>query len=183
MERDVGMESGGLPSRPRVGISRCLLGEPVRYDGGHKHNQVVAEELGRHFHWVPVCPEVECGLGIPREPLQLFGPRTAPRLITSHSNRDITDMMVKCADAHIRGLLKTGIHGFILKARSPSCGVDNVPLHGAQDRSDNGRGLFASAVIAQCPSLPIEDEARLQHRDMRRQFIERVAKYHREHVK
>ena len=155
-----------VPSRPRLGISRCLLGEPVRYDGGHKHNQVITEELGSHFQWMPVCPEVECGLGVPRETLRLLGPSGTPRLVTAESNRDVTEMMLRFSDSCVRDLLTTSIHGFIFKARSPSCGLD-----------DNGMGVFASVVTTHCPSLPCEDETRLQQRDVRDRFIERVIEY------
>ena len=155
----------GTP-RPRVAISQCLLGDPVRYDGGHKHNPVIAEELGSHFQWIPVCPEVECGLGVPRETLQLLGSPTTPRLVTSESNRDVTEMMLEFANPRMRDLLATGIHGFILKARSPSCGL-----------KDSRKGLFAAAVITHCPTLPCENEARLQQREVRDQFIKRVIAY------
>ena len=176
------MESRDVLSRPRVGISRCLLGERVRYDGGHKHNPVIAEELGSHFQWIPVCPEVECGLGTPRETLQLIGPSATPRLVTSDSNQDMTDVMLRFADSCIRDLLKAGIHGFILKARSPSCGLDNVDVHDGEYLSKNGRGLFASVVTTYCPSLPVENETRLQHRDVRDQFIERVIAYQKRNM-
>ena len=171
------MESSDFPSRPRVGISRCLLGEGVRYDGGHKHNQVIAEELASHFQWIPVCPEVECGLGIPRETLKLIGSPATPRLVTSDSNQDMTEMLSRFADARMHDLLKTGIHGFILKARSPSCGLDNVEVYDGTYLSKNGRGLFASVVLQHCPSLPVEDETRLQHRDVRDRFVKRVVEY------
>ena len=174
-----------VPSRPRVGISRCLLGEPVRYDGGHKYNQVIVEELGSYFQWIPICPEVECGLETPRETLQMIGTSTTPRLVMSNSNRDVTDMMLKFSDSRMRDLLTTGIHGFILKARSPSCGLEG-PVPGPASRvgrvDDNGMGLFASVVTTHCPSLPCEDETRLQQRDVRDQFIARVIAYQKRNM-
>ncbi len=176
------MESRDVPSRPRVGISRCLLGDPVRYDGGHKHNLVITEELGSHFQWIPVCPELECGLGVPRETLRLLGPPTTPRLVTSDSNRDITDIMLRFADSRMRDLLTTGIHGFILKARSPSCGLDDVPVYQTNHLFENGKGLFASMVTTHCPPLPVEDETRLQHQDVRDQFIARVIAYQKRNI-
>ncbi|MBQ27807.1 MAG: hypothetical protein CMH81_06685 [Nitrospiraceae bacterium] len=179
MKPPVFKELCDIPLRPRVGISRCLLGERVRYDGGHKNTQVIAEELGTHFQWVPVCPEVECGLGIPRETLQMIGTPDTPRLMTSGSNQDMTEMLLKFSDFRMRDLLTTGIHGFILKARSPSCGLDDVPVYQAHSLVAHGRGLFASVVTTHCPSLPVEDETRLQHRVVRTKFIERVVAYQR----
>lgn len=161
-------------SRPRVGISRCLLGEPVRYDGGHKYNPLIAEKLGSHFQWIPICPEVECGLGVPRETLRLVG----PRLVATESNRDMTDIMLTFANSRVRDLLTAGIHGCILKARSPSCGLKDP----APRVDDNGIGLFASVLTTHCPSLPCEDETRLQQRDVRDQFIARVIAYQKRNV-
>ena len=176
------MDLSNPGSLPRVGISRCLLGEPVRYDGGHKHNQVIEEELGSHFQWIPVCPEVECGLRTPRETLQLIGAPATPRLVTSDSNRDVTDMMLKFAGLRMRDLLRIGIHGFILKARSPSCGLDDVSVYQTEHLSENGRGLFASVITKHCPPLPCEDETRLQHRDVRVRFIARVIAYQKRNM-
>ncbi len=165
------MKPRDLPSRPRVGISQCLLGDPVRHDGGHKYNQVIAVELGSHFEWIPVCPEVECGLGTPRETLRLLGTPTNLKLVTSETNRDVTAKMLKFADSRMHDLQTIGIHGFVLKARSPSCGL-----------GDNEKGVFASVVTTYCPLLPVEDETRLQQRDVRIQFIARVIAYQKGNV-
>ncbi len=178
MTPNVSMESSDIPPRPRVGISRCLLGERVRYDGEHKNTPVIAKDLGPHFQWILVCPEVECGLAIPRETLKMIGTPATPRLVMSDSNQDVTSMMLKFANDRMRDLL-FGIHGFILKARSPSCGIDSVPIYQANAIVAHGQGLFASVVTTHYPSLPVEDETRLQHRDIRNQFIERVVEYQR----
>ncbi len=128
--------------RSRIDISRCFLGEPTRYDGGHKHDHVIAEELAPHFQWIPVCPEVECGLGIPRETRKLIGSPATPKLVTFESSTDMTDLMSRFADARIRDLLTTNIHGFILKARSPSCGLDDVPVYQTDHCPKNMGGKY-----------------------------------------
>jgi len=169
--------SSNLLTRPRVGISKCLLGEPVRYDGKHKYNQTIAEELGPYFQWVPVCPEFESGLGIPRETLDLIETTNGLRLIMSTARTDVTPMILKFSDSHIRHLLKNRIHGFIFKARSPSCAVDDALVHRSDNSSEKATGLFASAVLKSFPSLPIEDENYLKQQSVRTKFIERVLAY------
>ncbi|MFH0788375.1 MAG: DUF523 domain-containing protein, partial [Pseudomonadota bacterium] len=105
-----------------LGISACLLGEKVRYDGGHKADRFIIETLGNHVDFVPVCPEVECGLGIPREAMRLMGDPENPRLITIYSRVDYTERMKEWTRLHIAGLTQLGLGGFIFKSNSPSCG-------------------------------------------------------------
>src|SRR2546422_9201339 len=113
---------------PCVGISQCLLGDNVRYDGGHKLDSVLIETLGRHVEWVPVCPEVEVGLGTPREPMQLVGDRHAPRLVTINTGVDLTATVNILAQQRVRELEALNLSGFGFKSASPSCGIRQVPF-------------------------------------------------------
>src|SRR5438093_8568967 len=118
--------------RVRVGISQCLLGENVRYDGGHKLDRMLVETLGRSVEWVPVCPEVEVGLGTPRDPMRLVGDPHAPRLVTINTGVDHTDTMNRFAQQRVRELEALNLSGFIFKSASPSCGIGRVPLFNAR---------------------------------------------------
>ena len=166
--------------RPKIGISRCLLGDPVRYDGGHKRNDYLVNRLGRQVEWVPVCPEVEAGLGTPREAMQLVGQANAPRLVTIESRRDLTPSLRQFSVSKMKESEKLDLSGYVLKARSPSCGIDDVPLHDRQGKvRRRGAGLFARAVQTHLPLIPIIDEGRLAHPAHRRHFLEQVSGYRR----
>ena len=159
----------------RIGVSACLLGHPVRYDGGHKADPFIIETLGGYFSWVPVCPEVEIGLGTPRETLRLIGNAAAPNLIATVSGRNHTTAMQHFAEKRLTQLSALGLHGYILKRNSPSCGMMGVPVYdssGTPRRS--GRGLFAQALAARLPLLPVEEEGRLQDPRLREHFVDRV---------
>lgn len=174
------MHNCDQPQAPRVGISRCLLREKVRFDGGHKHDALITEILGRVFQWVPVCPEVEIGLGTPRESLHLIGTPSKPRMIASRSKTDVTEAMRRFAAERLEELARIGLHGYILKKDSPSCGLERVRVY----REDGiprrkGQGLFADALIKRFPLLPIEEEDRLHDVRLRENFIERIFAYHR----
>ena len=153
--------------RLRIGISRCLLGENVRHDGGHKRDGFLLEALGRHVEWVPVCPEVELGLGTPREPMRLIGDLHAPRLITITTGIDHTDAMNRFARQRVRELEALDLSGFIFKRDSPSCGT----------KTQEGVGLFARAFMEHFPLMPIEDESRLHDPQAIKNFLERVHAY------
>jgi uncharacterized protein YbbK (DUF523 family) len=167
--------------KPRVGISRCLLGDDVRYDGTNKRSRAVMA-LGEDVDWVPVCPEVEVGMGVPREPIQLVanadGIRSADervRLRGVQSGEDWTVRMRYWARDRAEALSAEGISGFVLKARSPSCGPAGVLVHRAdRDATPTGRGLFAEALAAAMPGLPLIDEEALADPIARRAFIQRV---------
>lgn len=162
-------------SKIRVGISTCLLGENVRYDGGHKHDPFLTETLGRYFEWVPVCPEVEIGLGTPRESLRLAGSPESPRMVAPRSGKDHTDMMRQFAVGRVEKLAASGIHGYVLKKDSPSCGMSRVRVYGDSGMATRtGRGLFADVLMRRLPMLPVEEEGRLQDPVLRENFIERV---------
>ncbi len=173
-----------MPSPPplpiRIGISRCLLGEKVRYDGGHKRDSFLADTLGRHVEWVPVCPEVEAGLGTPREAMRLVGPAEAPRLLTVKSGLDHTQMMERFAHHRMRELDAMDLCGYVFKQGSPSCGIERVRVYHEQGRpTRNGVGLFARIFQEQFPLVPVEEEGRLNDPAIRDNFLERVFSYAR----
>lgn len=159
----------------RLGISACLLGEKVRYDGQHKLDRSLRDTLGKYVEFVPVCPEVECGLGVPREAMRLVGDPAAPRLTTIRTKRDLTDRMLAWADKRVEELAKEDLHGYIFKAKSPSSGMDRVKVYNEKGGViGKTSGLFAKAFMARFPLLPVEDEGRLSDPDLRENFIERV---------
>ena len=163
----------------RIGISQCLLGDKVRYDGGHKRDNFLIEALGRHVEWVPVCPEVELGLGTPRAPMRLVGNPQAPRLITITTGIDHTDAMNSFARQRIRQLQALDLCGYVFKADSPSCGITQVPLFNQDIKTNDGVGLFARAFIEYFPLIPIEEESRLHDLQAVNSFLERVLAYRR----
>jgi len=163
-----------------IGISACLLGEPVRFDGGHKKDPYITEVLGRHFSWVPVCPEMELGLGTPRETLRLVGDARRPRMVASRSGTDLTEAMSTYSGARLRELAGQGLSGYILKRASPSCGMERVKVYGDGGvPAGAGSGLFARALMEAFPLLPIEEEGRLNDLRLRDNFITRVFSYRR----
>lgn len=163
------------PTRPSVGISSCLLGRRVRFDGGHKRNDVLIDELSGVFDWVPICPEVEMGLPTPREPLVLSGSLVEPRMVAPGSGRDVTEMMLAFARARLAQLERIDLCGYVFKKGSPSCGVFDVPVFDELGVAyAMGRGLFARAITSARPSLPVEEEGRLADAQIRESFIERV---------
>ncbi len=168
-------------ARPiRIGISSCLLGEQVRYDGGHKHDRFLTNTLGQYFEWVPVCPEVELGLGVPRETIRLVQTDDGVGLVMQKSGRDLTDEMRDYARARIRQLAKEDLCGYILKSDSPSCGMLRVRVYAASGMpTRNGTGFFARELMEYYPDLPIEEEGRLSDPHLRENWIERVFAYRR----
>ena len=158
-----------------VGISTCLLGENVRYDGGHKRDRYLTDTLGQYVNYVPVCPEVEAGFGIPRESMQLRGDPSAPRLVTNKTGRDMTKAMATWAQKRVVELEKENLCGFIFKARSPSSGMERVKV--VNDKGmpvKKGVGLFARAFMDHFPLIPVEEEGRLHDPKLRENFIESV---------
>ena len=178
--------------RPRIGISACLLGQPVRYDAGHKRDPFLVETFGEQVEWVPVCPEVEAGFGTPRETmrLQLTSPQVRGRgdrfdpahiaLVLNKQGTDVTAQLRSYAARKVEKLAHAGLSGFVLKKDSPSCGMDRVKVYtvaGSVERG--GRGLFAEALMARLPDLPVEEEGRLGDPRLRENFVERVFAYRR----
>lgn len=161
--------------RIRIGVSTCLLGEPVRYDGQHKHDHFITDTLGRHFEFVGVCPEVECGLGVPRESMRLIGDPASPRLVTTRTGIDHTERMQTWIARRVVELEQDDLCGFIFKSRSPSSGMENVKVYNDKGGfAGKAPGMFGKAFMAHFPNLPCEDEGRLNDPDLRENFVERV---------
>lgn len=164
----------------RVGVSTCLLGENVRYDGGHKRDRYIQDTLGAFFELVPVCPEHEAGLGVPREPMRLVGDPEDPRLVTIRTGRDHTALMKRWAAQRSEELASEGLCGFIFKSKSPSSGMERVKVYNDKGTPvKRGVGLFARAMKERFPLLPMEEEGRLHDPGLRESFIERVFVVHR----
>lgn len=164
----------------RLGISRCLLGDEVRFDGGHKRDHFLTDVLGRYVEWVPVCPEMEAGLGTPREAMRLVGNPHRPRLMTIGSKHDHTEALETMIEERLDSFHKLGLSGFVFKRGSPSCGVERVRVYTVQGMlSHSGAGIFAKAFIEQFPLIPVEEEGRLCDPSLRENFIERVFCYRR----
>jgi len=164
----------------RIGVSACLLGEKVRFDGGHKRDPFLVETFGRYVEWVPVCPEVELGLGTPRETLRLVRIGNDTRLLMPKTGTDHSEAMRAYAIRRLSELAKEDLSGYVLKKDSPSCGMERVRVfdaHGVPAKS--GRGLFAEALLQYFPNLPVEEEGRLTDPRLRENFIERVFAYAR----
>jgi uncharacterized protein YbbK (DUF523 family) len=165
-------------TRPRVGISSCLLGEYVRYDGGHKRSDWLTGALGRYLEWVPVCPEVELGLGTPRAPIRLVERHGDVRFV--QGDADLTEEMKSFAARRVFALTTANLSGYIFKMGSPSCGTESVPLFSTDGtRAGSGRGLFADELMRSMPNLPVEDEGRLRDDRLRANFLECVFAYSR----
>lgn len=164
----------------RLGISRCLLGDEVRFDGGHKRDSFLTDVFGRYVEWVPICPEVEAGLGTPREAMRLVGDPQNPQLVTIETGIDHTHTLEAMATDRTEKLKKLDLSGYVFKKGSPSCGIERVRLydeHGMSSRK--GVGLFARAFMKQFPLTPVEEEGRLCDPILRENFIERVFCYRR----
>jgi uncharacterized protein YbgA (DUF1722 family)/uncharacterized protein YbbK (DUF523 family) len=165
----------------RVGISACLLGQAVRFDGGHKRDPFLTDTFGRFVEWVPVCPEDEAGFGTPRESMRLVDDGGRLRLVTNKTGRDLTERMTRFAKGRVEALADEHLSGYVFKKDSPTCGVARVKVYasggGAGTRS--GQGLFAAAVRLRLPWLPIEEEGRLNDPRLRDNFVERVFAYRR----
>jgi uncharacterized protein YbgA (DUF1722 family)/uncharacterized protein YbbK (DUF523 family) len=162
----------------KIGISACLLGNPVRFNGGHKESRLCSETLSRYFQFVPVCPEVGIGLGTPREAIRLVGDPARPRAVGSiHRERDVSDALTAFGQRTAEQL--DDICGYILMQKSPSCGMERVKVY--QDNGNpvpgGGRGLFAAALMQARPDLPVEEDGRLNDPVLRENFITRVFAY------
>jgi len=161
----------------RLGISACLLGKAVRFDGGHQWDRFITDTLGKYVEFFPVCPEVECGLGVPREAMRLVGDPAAPRLMTVRTKVDLTARMVAWAKSRVQELEQENLGGFIFKSKSPSSGMERVKVYPeATQRSPmtRGVGMFARTFMEHFPLLPVEDEGRLHDPVLRENFIERI---------
>ena len=163
---------------PYVGVSSCLLGEMVRYDGSHKRNRTVRELAAEGLHFIPFCPEVEIGLGVPREPIQLVQTAAGTRCLgTKTKTLDVTESLNNLATQQ---RWADSLSGYIFKARSPSCGLSDVPILRGRNRANNGQGLFAARIKQTYPALPIADENQLENLEFRQDFIVRIQVYHQQ---
>ena len=168
--------------RLRLGISTCLLGEPVRYDGQHKLDIWLRDRLGAFAVYVPVCPEVEAGFGTPREAMRLIGTPEAPRLYTQRTKIDVTEQMERWMASRLRELAAERLDGYIFKSKSPSSGMERVKVYPTPEGGmavKSGVGLFARAFMEHFPLLPVEEEGRLNDDALKENFIERVFVMHR----
>ena len=164
-----------MEDKIRIGISACLVGQPVRFDGSHKHDRYLTNTLGEYLDFVPVCPEVESGFSVPRETLRLVGDPEAPRLVTSRTNIDHTDRMLSWAEKRVRELEAENLCGFIFKSDSPSSGLMRVKVYNSKGMAEKkGVGLFARTFTRHFPLLPVEEEGRLNDPVLRETFIEQI---------
>jgi uncharacterized protein YbgA (DUF1722 family)/uncharacterized protein YbbK (DUF523 family) len=164
----------------KIGISSCLVGEKVRYDGGHKLDHFLTDTLGAYIDWVPVCPEVECGLPVPREAMHLVGDPEAPHLVTIETGVDHTNRMRRWANKKMKLLASENLCGFVFKSRSPSSGMLGVKIYSPEGKLvGTGSGIFAKAFRDRFPLLPVEDESRFHDPALRENFIERVFTFKR----
>jgi uncharacterized protein YbgA (DUF1722 family)/uncharacterized protein YbbK (DUF523 family) len=166
--------------RITIGISTCLLGEKVRFDAGHKHDRYITDILGAYFEFIPVCPELEVGMGVPRESIRLLGTADNPRLVGLKSGTDWTEKMNAYSHARVKQLESYNLSGYIFKADSPSCGMERVRVHSDRGMpTRNGRGLYTEVFMKHFPLVPVEEEGRLHDARLRENFIERIFGYHR----
>jgi len=164
----------------KLGISSCLLGEAVRWNGTHKLDRFLVDTLGKFVEYIPVCPEVECGFSIPREPFRLVGDPSSPRLVTSRTKIDYTERMTDWACKRVRELEKEDLCGFIFKSKSPSSGMEAVKVYNEKGVPvKKGVGVFARAFMEHFPLLPVEDDGRLHDPKLRENFIERIFAFKR----
>ncbi len=162
-------------------ISACLLGEKVRYDGGHKRDPFLLEVFGKIVRWIPVCPEVGCGLSVPREPMILKGDPAAPRLSGANSGTDYTERMMVWTGARLGELEPLGLCGYVCKKNSPSCsGIGRIEVAGGSGAvAGPGSGIFTKAFVERFPQVPVEEEGRLRDPAVREIFLRRALALHR----
>jgi uncharacterized protein YbbK (DUF523 family) len=165
-----------MESKLKVGVSSCLLGEKVRWNGKDKRNDVLLDELNKIFEYVPVCPEVEVGMGVPRGAVHLIGDKNKQKMQEVESGKDWTQAMVEFSEAKVLQLIEQGICGFIFKSRSPSCGTKGIPVYNDKGEvlPDEVAGLFVQALIKHAPALPIIEENELRNKQAREKFISKV---------
>ena len=159
----------------RLGVSSCLLGQEVRFDGGHKHDRYLTGILGRWVQWVPVCPELEIGLGVPRPTIRLESSGDGVRLVEPVAGTDLTEPMRRFSEAKVAELRRDDLDGYVLKKGSPSCGMERVRVYGAGGvPSRGGTGEYARILMERWPELPVEEEGRLNDPRLRENFVERI---------
>ena len=169
-----------MDKKIRIGISSCLLGENVRYDGGHKHERYITSTLGRFFDWVPTCPEVAIGLGVPRPTIRFEMVDKEPRLVEPKGGTDLTNKMTRFSKKRANELRGHDIYGYIFKAKSPSCGMARLKIYRGygQRPATSGVGVFADQIMQTMPNLPVEEEGRLMDPGLRENWLKRVFAYY-----
>jgi uncharacterized protein YbgA (DUF1722 family)/uncharacterized protein YbbK (DUF523 family) len=165
----------------KIGVSSCLIGEKVRWNGDHKQDRYVREILGNYFEYISMCPEMEVGMGVPRETVALYGNLEDPKMISKKTKTDWTERMASYIKDQMKTLTHENLCGFIFKSKSPSCGIARIPVFSETDRSKarHGAGMFANAFLKKFPLIPIEDEGRLNDAKFRENFIIRVFSFNR----
>jgi uncharacterized protein YbgA (DUF1722 family)/uncharacterized protein YbbK (DUF523 family) len=164
-----------MKEKIKLGISACLLGQNVRYDGGHSRDPFINETLAEYIDFIPVCPEIEYGFPVPRETLKLVGDPKSPRLMTTYTKKDHTEAMRQWAARKLIELEKLDLWGFIFKTKSPSSGMERVRVYNEKGAPvERGVGIFAAAFMERFPLLPVEDEGRLHNSALRENFIESI---------
>jgi uncharacterized protein YbbK (DUF523 family) len=168
------------PPKVRIGISSCLLGQEVRYNGGHKRDDFLVGTFGPFVEWVPVCPEVEIGMGVPRPAIRLERIGCDVRLLMPSTGDDLTDAMREFSRSRVEALAALGLDGYVLKKDSPSCGMERVKVYPATGApAQDGRGIFAQELLRRLPHLPVEEEGRLRNPRLCESFLVRIFAYHR----
>lgn len=166
------------PRKIRVGVSACLIGAEVRFNGGHKRQRFLTDRLAQYIDWYPVCPEMELGLGTPREAIRLVQIDERIQLKGSNSTRDLTSEMQQYSDERVEALAKLSLRGFVLKKDSPSCGMERVKVYSPSGSAvRTGRGIFADTLIKRFPNMPVEEEGRLSDPRLRENWVNRVFAY------
>ncbi|MCL0044802.1 DUF523 and DUF1722 domain-containing protein [Nitrospinaceae bacterium] len=170
-----------MKNKIKIGVSSCLLGEEVRWNGGHKKDRYVQAALDNYFEYVPTCPEVDVGMGIPRETVALYGVLEDHKMISKKSQTDWTSKMNTYMKGRISTLGKNDLCGYIFKSKSPSCGIGRVPIYSkfGSSKVRYGPGMFASSFMKTLPLIPVEDEGRLHDPVIRENFIVRVFCFNR----
>jgi uncharacterized protein YbbK (DUF523 family)/uncharacterized protein YbgA (DUF1722 family) len=178
VEEERGMDQN-VASRIKVGVSGCLMGIEVRYDGGHCKDHYVRNVLGQYLDLIPVCPELESGMSVPRPTIRLEKVGRRRRLVEPKSRRDWTDVVTATSDRILDGLTSVSLDGFILKSRSPTCGMERVKVWSGDSSNKKGVGVFAQRLQKRFPYLPLEEEGRLHDTVLRERFIEAIYAHHR----
>ena len=165
----------------KIGVSSCLLGEKVRWNGDHKQNHFVREILANYFEYISICPEMEVGMGVPRETVALYGNLEKSRMISRKTQTDWTKPMQKYIQVRINSLTREDLCGFIFKSKSPSCGLSRVPVYSefGSHSVRHGSGMFAREFTNKFPLIPTEDEGRLNDSRIRENFIVKVFSFYR----
>jgi uncharacterized protein YbbK (DUF523 family) len=173
------MSQAGSQDPIRIGVSSCLLGQNVRYDGGHKKDDFLTKQLGPFVAFVPVCPEVEVGMAIPRPTIRLERRGEEVRLVEPKGGVDHTDAMRRWSERRVEEIARLDLCGYVLKKDSPSCGMERVRVYAKGAATKSGRGAFAAVLLDRLPLLPVEEEGRLHDPALRENIVERVVAYRR----